>query len=222
MMKAGNLFSIITIYHPGSIVEFESTTNQEFECITFQDDPVITSSSYNEIVFSLARNSENPDKAIEVLDYIYGSPELMNLLNWGEEGTDYVIEDKENGIINYPEGKNADSVGYSMNSGWELPNQFIAYKWHGSEPDLWEQLEDFNNNAKESKAAGFTFDNTEYADQLSALNNVVSQYGGSLLSGTGDPDTYISKFLKALKDAGIDDVIDGKKKQLDIWIEKQK
>ena len=26
---------------------------------------------------------------MQVLDYIYGSPEVMNLLNWGEEGTDY-------------------------------------------------------------------------------------------------------------------------------------
>ena len=40
---------------------------------------------------------------METLDYIYGSPEIMNLLNWGEEGVDYVIEDEENGIINYPE-----------------------------------------------------------------------------------------------------------------------
>ena len=58
----------------------------------------------------------------------------MNLLNWGEEGTDYVVEDEENGIINYPDGVTADNAGYSFNCGWELPNQFIAYKWDGSDP----------------------------------------------------------------------------------------
>lgn len=58
----------------------------------------------------------------------------MNLLNWGEEGVDYVVEDEENGIINYPDGVTADNVGYSYNCGWELPNQFIAYKWDGSDP----------------------------------------------------------------------------------------
>ena len=56
----------------------------------------------------------------------------MNLLNWGEEGIDYVVEDEENEIINYPDGITADNVGYSLNLGWELPNQFIAYKWSGS------------------------------------------------------------------------------------------
>lgn len=30
---------------------------------------------------------------MEVLDYIYESPEVMNLINWGEEGVDYVLED---------------------------------------------------------------------------------------------------------------------------------
>lgn len=76
---------------------------------------------------------------MQVLDYIYGSPEVMNLLNWGEEGIDYVVEDEENGIINYPDGVTADNVGYSYNCGWELPNQFIAYKWDGSDPQLWEK-----------------------------------------------------------------------------------
>lgn len=35
--------------------------------------------------FSIAQNSENPEKTMEVLDYIYGSSEIMNLLNWGEQ-----------------------------------------------------------------------------------------------------------------------------------------
>ena len=89
---------------------------------------MINSSSYSGVIFSVAQNSENPEKAMQVLDYIYGSPEVMNLLNWGEEGTDYVVEDEENGIINYPDGVTADNAGYSFNCGWELPNQFIAYK----------------------------------------------------------------------------------------------
>ena len=47
---------------------------------------------------------------------------------------DYVLEDAENGIINYPEGVTVDNVGYSLNLGWELPNQFIGYKWCNSAP----------------------------------------------------------------------------------------
>ena len=155
---------------------------------------------------------------MQVLDYIYGSPEVMNLLNWGEEGIDYVVEDEENGIINYPDGVTADNAGYSFNCGWELPNQFIAYKWDGSDPQLWDKMQEFNASGIESKAVGFVFDNSEYADQVSALNNVVSQYNGALSSGSGDPEELLPQFLEALDDAGINDVIAAKQEQLDAFL----
>ena len=219
--KAGNLFSLFFAYHPGTPVEFQSSTGYEFEIVPFYDQPIINSSSYGGIIFSVAQNSENPEKAMQVLDYIYGSPEVMNLLNWGEEGTDYVVEDEENGIINYPDGVTADNAGYSFNCGWELPNQFIAYKWDGSDPQLWDKMQEFNASGIESKALGFVFDNSEYADQVSALNNVISQYNGALSSGSGDPEELIPQFLEALDDAGIDDVIAAKQEQLDAFLAKK-
>ena len=216
--KAGNLFSLFFAYHPGTPVEFQSSTGYEFEIVPFYDEPMINSSSYSNIIFSVAQNSENPDKAMQVLDYIYGSPEVMNLLNWGEEGTDYVVEDEDNGIINYPDGVTADNVGYSFNCGWELPNQFIAYKWDGSDPQLWEKMQEFNDSGIESKALGFIFDNSEYTNQVSALSNVVKQYSGALYSGSGDPEELIPQFLEALDDAGINDVIAAKQEQLDAFL----
>lgn len=111
VFKAGNLFSIFFAYHPGTPVEFQSSTGYEFEIVPFREYPVKMAQSYNGTIFSVAQNSENPEKAMEVLDFIYGSPEVMNLINWGEEGVDYVLEDAENGIINYPEGVSTDNVG---------------------------------------------------------------------------------------------------------------
>lgn len=217
--KAGNLFSIFFTYHPGTPVEFESSTGYEFEIVKFRDYPIKNCQTYNNVNFSIAQNSENPEKSMEVLDYLYGSPELMNLLIWGEEGTDYVMEDEENGIINFPEGVTADNVGYSLNLGWELPNQFIAHKWTGSDPQLWEKMEEFNDTAKESTAVGFFFDNSEYDNQIAALSNVVKQYSISLNSGSADPEVYLPQFLEALEQAGIDDLIAAKQEQFDKWLE---
>ena len=216
--KAGNLFSLFFAYHPGVPVEFQSSTGYEFEIVPFYDTPIVNSSSYSGVIFSLAQNSENPEKAMQVLDYIYGSPEVMNLLNWGEEGTDYVVEDADNGIINYPDDVTADNVGYSLNLGWELPNQFIAYKWDGSDPQLWDKMQDFNESGTNSKALGFIFDNSNYTNQVAALSNVVSQYSGALYSGSGDPEELIPQFLQALDDAGINDVIAAKQEQLDAFL----
>lgn len=216
--KAGNLFSLFFAYHPGTPVEFSSSTGYDFEIVPFYDEPIINSSSYNGVTFAMAQNSENPEKAMEVLDYIYGSPEVMNLLNWGEEGTDYVVEDEANGIINYPEGISTDNVGYSLNLGWELPNQFITYKWTGSDPQLWDKMQEFNTSAKSSKAVGFLFDNGDYSNEIAALSNVVKQYSGALYSGSGDPEELIPQLLEALDDAGIEKVIQAKQEQLDKWL----
>ena len=216
--KAGNLFSLFFSYHPGTPVEFESSTGYDFEIVPFYNEPIINSSSYNGVTFSIAQNSENPEKTMEVLDYIYGSSEIMNLLNWGEQDKDYVIEDADNGIINFPEGITSDNAGYNLNLGWELPNQFIAYKWTGSDPKLWEKMEEFNSSAKSSKAVGFLFDSSNYSSEIAALSNIVKQYSGALYSGSGDPDELIPELLEALDDAGINEVIQAKQEQLDAFL----
>ena len=216
--KAGNLFSLFFSYHPGTPVEFESSTGYDFEIVPFYNEPIINSSSYNGVTFSIAQNSENPEKTMEVLDYIYGSSEIMNLLNWGEQDKDYVIEDADNGIINFPEGITSDNAGYNLNLGWDLPNQFIAYKWTGSDPQLWEKMEEFNGSAKSSKAVGFLFDSSNYSSEIAALSNIVKQYSGALYSGSGDPDELIPELLEALDDAGINEVIQAKQEQLDAFL----
>ena len=216
--KAGNLFSLFFAYHPGTPVEFESSTGYDFEIVPFYNEPIINSSSYNGVTFSIAQNSENPEKTMEVLDYIYGSSEIMNLLNWGEQDKDYVIEDADNGIINFPEGITSDNAGYNLNLGWELPNQFIAYKWTGSDPKLWEKMEEFNSSAKSSKAVGFLFDSSNYSSEIAALSNIVKQYSGALYSGSRDPDELIPELLEALDDAGINEVIQAKQEQLDAFL----
>lgn len=216
--KTGNLFSLFFAYHPGTPVEFESSTGYDFEIVPFYNEPIINSSSYNGVTFSIAQNSENPEKTMEVLDYIYGSSEIMNLLNWGEQDKDYVIEDADNGIINFPEGITSDNAGYNLNLGWELPNQFIAYKWTGSDPQLWEKMEEFNSSAKSSKAVGFLFDSSNYSSEIAALSNIVKQYSGALYSGSGDPDELIPELLEALDDAGINEVIQAKQEQLDAFL----
>ena len=39
--KAGNLFSLFFAYHPGTPVEFESSTGYDFEIVPFYNEPII-------------------------------------------------------------------------------------------------------------------------------------------------------------------------------------
>ena len=81
-------------------------------------------------------------------------------------------------------------------------------------------MEEFNKSAKDSKAMGFLFDDSAVESDVSALANVVSQYRGSLNSGSVNPEEYIPKFLKDLEAAGIDRVIEAKQKQFDEWLKR--
>ena len=49
----------------------------------------------------------------------------VNLLNFGIENEDYVI--LEDGRIDYPEGQDANSVGYSVNETWLFGNQYLSH-----------------------------------------------------------------------------------------------
>lgn len=218
LFKAGKVFAMFTGDHPGIMNELESSTGYEFEVADFAEFGLKKSNYYSDIVFCMAQNSENPAKAMQCLDFIYGNADIMNYLNWGEEGIDYVFTDKENGLINFPEGVTIENVGYSLNLGWELPNQYITHLWEGSDPKLYEETAAFNAKGVATKALGFNFDSAGLDTQIASVNSVFNQYAPSIGSGTVDPEEYIPKFIKDLETAGIDDIIAAKQEQLDAWL----
>lgn len=218
VLKTGNVFSMITGDHPGILSELQSSTGYEFVAVDFAEKGMKKSNYYSDIIYCIAQNSEDPGKVMKCLDYIYGSEEIMNLLNWGEEGRDYVFTDKENRLITFPEGVNSYTVGYSLNLAWELPNQYLSYLWEGSDPDVYQEIEKTNTQGLESKAFGFVFDSTGLDVQRAAVVTVCEQYVPSISSGTVDPAEYIPRFIADLKEAGIEDIIKAKQEQLDAWI----
>ena len=171
--------------------------------------------------YRISTSCKDKDKAMKCLDYLYGNADILNLLNWGEEGVDYEVKDAENGIIGYPEGKD-DTNTYHLAEGWQLFDQFKMYIWEGDAPDIWEQTKAENESALKSKAFGFTYDSTGVSNELAALSNVKAQYAPALGSGTVDPAETLPKFIEELKKAGIDKVIETKQEQLDKWLAENK
>lgn len=93
-------------------------------------------------------------------------------------------------------------------------NQFIL---EGASEDTLKVMKEDNQTAGRSKAFGFTFDSSTVKTQYTAVNNVIDQYLPGLRCGSLDPETELSKFQQSLKDAGIDEIIAEKQKQLDAW-----
>ena len=149
------------------------------------------------------------------------NPDLANILINGLEGTHYEFTDKDNGVINYPDGVTASNTGYTS-LPWAWPNEAISYVWEGNDPDIWDQTQEFNNNAVVSPAKGFAWDNTDVQNEVTACANVTAKYGPALECGSLDPETTIPKFLDELKAAGADTIIAEKQRQLDDWLEANK
>lgn len=180
---------------------------------------VMSSSTVQTASWAIPHSSENPEKAMALLDLMFTDPVLVNLLTYGIEGENYVVVDEANGIIDYPEGTTADSKTYDNTMGWEWGNSLIGYTWQGDSPSLHQDMIRFNQSALRSRALGFNFDSTEVENELTACRNVAAKYTVGLEFGKLDPETTLPQFIQELKDAGIDTIIAAEQEQLDAWAE---
>lgn len=211
----GQTASIIHDYgHPLTESELEGMTGFDLTLVRVTE-PYCTTQSCAAWNYAIPAGSQAPEKAMIMLDYIMTQPAVMNLLNWGEEGVDYVVKD---GLLDYPEGKDASTIGYNFRQGWILPNQFICTPWITDGPDVYNDFEGYNATAKNSLAIGFNFDPSAVMNEIAAVANVKEEYYNALNTGSVDPEEYLPEFLQALEDAGMQTVVDEVQRQLDAFL----
>jgi len=210
LVKAGKGFGYFNNLKPGYAAQESLLTNHEMVQVSLTD-AVVQSSSASSFMLSIARNTTDPVSAMKFINLLYTDADVMNLLANGIEGKHYVIQ--ENGLITRPEG--VTETGYQFNQ-WEIGNNFLTHVWEGQDPDIWEQMKAFNASGIVSPALGFTFDQSPVKSEVAAVTNVIDQYKIGLESGTLEIE-YLDRFIRELKDAGIDRIIAEKQKQLDDW-----
>ncbi|HTG71574.1 MAG TPA: ABC transporter substrate-binding protein, partial [Candidatus Udaeobacter sp.] len=214
LVKSGKAFSFISHMKPGIETQESRTTGKEMVSVHFR--PAVTATSnIISIMWSIARNSKDPERAMMLLNLMYTDKDFINLLDYGIEGKHY--EKVSDNIIDYPQGVDATNSGYNLQMGWMFGNQSLSHIWNGDDPELWNKLAEFNKNAVKSKALGFTFNADTVKTEIAAVTNVQNQYKIALETGTVDPVTKLPEFNKQLKAAGIDKIIAEKQKQLDAW-----
>lgn len=218
LISSGNYFGCFTA-HSSSDEELAQQLSGMYgypmTTVTLSE-PYLSTSAVNMVTMMVASNTDVPEAAVKFLNMLYTDPDVLNLIIFGIEGRDYVLD--ENGCATYPEGEDAATVPYTnqMDNGI-LGNFFIMHSLTGSSKESMDAAMEANKNAATSPAMGFIFDNTSVTTQYTAVNNVINQYLPGLQCGSVDPDTELPKFIKALNEAGIQDIIDAKQEQLDQW-----
>jgi len=178
-------------------------------------------STFSELRWAVSSNSENPQKAIQVLDLLYDGEEFVNLLQNGIEGEHYVMTEEEK-IIDFPEGLDALTSPYYYNLGLYGDKRNV-YAYTPSTASVYAEAEKQTEKAlkNSSKVMGYSFDSSSVTTELTAISNVTAQYLPVLEYGMADVDETLAAFNQALKDAGIEKVIAENQRQLDEWLAKQ-
>ncbi|MFB9330868.1 ABC transporter substrate-binding protein [Paenibacillus aurantiacus] len=214
LVKAGKAFSFVVHMKPGYENKESIMTGTPMVAVRLLP-PVATTSSISNVMFSIAKNSGNPERAMMFLNLLYSDKDLVNLIDYGIEGKHYVK--KTDGIIGYPSGVDSSNATYAPTHGWMWGNQFLSHVWDGDDPNVWKLQDEFNKSAKKSKAMGFSFTVDPVKTEAAAVQGVKEQYKIGLETGTLDPAKYLPEFISKLKSAGIEKMIAEKQKQLDEW-----
>ncbi len=179
-------------------------------------EPFMSSSAVSSFPWCMNQATEDPIAAMQVLEALYCDPVVANLVCWGEEGVEYVVNDDT--TINWGPGVDSQNSEYFPNVLWMMPNQYAAHVWEGDPVDVGEQTAKFNDNCPvKSKALGFTWDNSDYAAEFTALKNAYEEYSGKVIYGFVDPETGIKELNDALYAAGLEEYMAAKQAALDEW-----
>jgi len=219
LMSSGNYFAYLASY---SYPEADTAAALEAQTGGYDLGAKIVSSAFldttsiNALTWCVSSTSKVPEAAMKFLNLTFTDPAVVNLIIYGLENRDYVLN---NGFMSYPEGQEAATVPYTAQlSCGTMGNFFIMYPMAGTDlASLAWELEQ-NQNAKTSVAMGFTFDSSSVKTEYTAVTNVIDQYLPGLVCGSVDPATEIPIFLERLDEAGLGDIIAAKQAQLDAWL----
>jgi putative aldouronate transport system substrate-binding protein len=219
LVKSNVGFSYLSPLKPG--IDSQESKNTQMPMVSASlGEPVSTTFGVTTMMWGIPQSSKIPEDAMKFLNLMYQDKELVNLLSWGIEGKHY--EKVSETLVKYPEGVDATNNGYNLNMNFAMGNSFLSYIFEGNDPELWNQMDDFNKSAIKSKALGFNFDSSPVKTEVTAVTNVVNKYTIGLENGVLDPETELPKFIKELKAAGMDKIVAEKQKQLDEWAKTQK
>ncbi|MCP4180713.1 MAG: ABC transporter substrate-binding protein [bacterium] len=213
-MLAGKSAVSIAQYQPCGNAVWTNTYGYKVVSIP-KSKPVINSYSVEGAMIAISVNAKRPDIDMKFLNLLNTDKYLRNLLGYGIEGVQYK-KTGPNSIKYLPAHKSY------LIPAFTLGNLFITYLTPGDPANKWEQFKIWNASAVKSQILGFHFDITPVSGEFAAITNVCKQYTPGLFTGTMNPKTYLPKFQKALKTAGLDKFLAEEQRQLNEWAQKHK
>lgn len=215
-LKNEKLFCTFTNYDISQFGTWAAGNDFTIDIVQITD-PVVSTSSLVENMWGLASNCENPQKAMEFLNYIYVNPDVANLLQYGIEGQHYTIVEGTEGVTT-PQGSAAGQDGY-MSGFTHYGDPTKIYAASPNTDNYADDVIAFNKDVPVSATLGYTFDVSNVSAEMGAVDNVIAEYLPRLQAGqNSDVDALLAEFSEKLTTAGYDDIIAENQKQLDEFL----
>ena len=218
MFADQKVFMTSTSYTPDQIAVW---TNDKFETgLIRMAEPLVTTGGAVEMMLGIAATSERPDKCMDLLNLIYEDGELATLINYGVEGLDYVKVEGTEHVITMEGTPNADHSGYYTTfSHFGDPMKRVVVA--PVTDQYYDDLKTFNDEARVSKAFGYSFNADQYPTEAAAISAVLQEKLPMLNAGqVSDVHAAVEDLKAALDQAGMNDVIAGNQEQLNAYLGK--
>lgn len=213
--KANGMYaSMFGVNNPDTLVNQSRLWNCKPEDLTMVplSDPFLATGSIVATMTSIGQASKNEERAYMLYNMMYDDNDsrLLNLLNYGVEGTHYTkVSDDLIELI-------PDS-GFFIDCGWAYGNIFNSFRTNPEQPAWRPAGPDINNNAIVSDMLGFNMDPTTVKSELAQISSVMGELTPGLMTGSADVEPALAQLNEKLNKAGLDTVIKDVQAQIDAW-----
>lgn len=153
---------------------------------------------------AISANSTHPERALMVYDLLRNDEECYRLINYGIEGTDYIVTD--DGKLGYPDGydSSTDALGSNFWCGRNDDLELINESWWDGTDDM---IAAYDEIAYDYPYEALIVDKNSIEAEMAAMANVLSEYLPQLYWGKyEDPRAAIDEMREKLIAAGYEDV----------------
>ena len=207
MLSQGQILSRYSRIKPGNDAALKVQYGNDWVSFPLSEG-VINTMAVQSTLTAVNINSEHPEKAIQLYDYIFGSEEVSNMLFFGLEGQDYELVD----------GRVQTLPDCWVASAWMLGNQFNAYLTVNDVDGVWEETMKGNEEAALDPLFGYVPDRTPIQTAMATGEAIWLEYKDILYYGLQDYNTVVPEMLDKMNKAGLEKVTAELQSQVDEFL----
>lgn len=176
------------------------------------DEEVLNYNGYSSMPYVITANTVSAEASMKLLNLLYSSEDIENLLCYGVEGIHY--KKTSDGHITFVNEKKYNPF---LRNNYNMPNQYITHVWEGKELDFWEQVKKKNETAIQSCRMGFNFDYSNVDAEYNQVNEIYQEYKWILENGMENPEFALNEMLEEMERGGLDLILREEQAQYDAW-----